>query len=66
MSRVGERVTPRDLRAGMPTLLARRGVREESLKMLGRWKSGAFNNYVRRGRENNWRESRDVLKMVLN
>ena len=66
MSRVGERVTPRDLRAGMPTLLARRGVKEESLKMLGRWKSGAFNNYVRRGRENNWRESRDVLKLVLN
>ena len=28
MSRVGERVTPRDLRAGMPTLLARRGVKE--------------------------------------
>ena len=32
----------------------------------GRWKSGAFINYVWRGRENNWRESRDVLKMVLN
>ena len=65
-SRIGERVTPRDLRAAMPTLLARRGVKEETLKMLGRWKSNAFNSYIRKGRENDWGEAKNALQMVLN
>ena len=64
-SRIGERVTPRDLRAAMPTLLARRGVKEETLKMLGRWKSSAFNSYIRKGRENDWGEAKNALQMVL-
>ena len=65
-SKVGERVTPRDLRAAMPTLLARRGVKEETLKMLGRWKSSAYNAYIRKGRENDWGEAKEALQMVLN
>ena len=59
------RVTPRDLRAALPSLLARKGVKEETLKMLGRWSSSAFNNYIRKGRANSWAEARKALEMVL-
>ena len=59
------RVTPRDLRAALPSLLARKGVKEETLKMLGRWSSSAFNNYIRKGRANSWAEAKKALEMVL-
>ena len=60
-SRSGERLTPRDLRAAMPTLLVRRGVKEETLKILGWWKSNTFNSYIRKGHENDWGEAKKRL-----
>ena len=60
------RATPRDLRAALPTLLARKGVSEETLKMLGRWSSKSFNNYIRQGRANAWTEAKDALQLALN
>ena len=63
---VGERVSPGELRAAMPTLLARRGAKEETIKMLGRWKSSAYNAYIRKGRENDWGEAKEAMQMVLN
>ena len=59
------RVTPRDLRAALPSLLARKGVKEDTLKMLGRWSSSAYNNYIRKGRANSWADAKKALEMVL-
>ena len=60
------RYTPRDLRAALPTLLARKGVSEDTLKMLGRWSSKAFNSYIRQGRANAWTDAKNALQLALN
>ena len=59
------RATPKDLRAALPSLLARKGVREETLKMLGRWSSSAFNSYIRQGRANSWVDARKAMELAL-
>lgn len=61
----GTRATPRDLRAALPTLLARKGVSEDTLKMLGRWSSKAYNNYIRQGRANAWADAKAALQLAL-
>ena len=62
----GPRATPRDLRAALPTLLARKGVSEDTLKMLGRWSSQAYNSYIRQGRANAWSEAKAAIQLALN
>ena len=62
----GPRVTPRDLRAALPTLLARKGVSEDTIKMLGRWSSKAYNSYIRQGRANAWTDAKSALQLALN
>ena len=62
----GPRFTPRDLRAALPTVLARKGVNEDMLKMLGRWSSKAYNSYIRKGRANAWSEAKSALQLALN
>ena len=59
------RATPRDLRAALPSLLARKGVKEETLKMLGRWSSSAYNSYIRKGRANSWADAKAALQLAL-
>ena len=59
------KATPKDLRAALPSLLARKGVREETLKMLGRWSSSAFNSYIRQGRANSWADAKAALQLAL-
>ena len=43
----------------MATALAQGGVREAQIKMMGRWKSGAFNLYVKRERVGNIRAQKE-------
>ena len=44
---------------GLATALACAVVEEAQIKMMGRWKSGAFNLYVKRGRVGNIRAQKD-------
>ena len=48
------RLTTRAFRPALPTILARQGVSEESLKSLGRWTSRTYLHYVREGRSADW------------
>ena len=46
----------------MAAALARSGVEEAPIKMMGRWKLGAFNLYVKRGRVGNIRAQKDSVQ----
>jgi hypothetical protein len=48
------RITTRAFRPALPTILARQGASEESLKSLGRWTSRTYLHYVREGRSADW------------
>ena len=54
------KITTRDFRGALATILARRGAKKSTLMMLGRWKSDAYGHYVKGGRANNWREMRKL------
>ena len=61
---LGERVTSRDFRGAIPTLLARQGAKTSELKMLGRWSSKAFHHYIKRGRANNWKQLKSLFSSL--
>ena len=48
-------ITTRAFRPALPTILAKQGATEESLKALGRWTSRSYLHYVREGRTGDWR-----------
>ena len=49
----------------MATALARAEVKEAQIKLIGRWKSGEFNLYVKRGRVGNIRAQKDSVRKVM-
>ncbi len=55
------RITAKAFRPGLATILARQGATPEELKVLGRWTSKAYEQYIRKGRANNWRGARAQL-----
>ena len=48
------RITTRAFRPALPTILARQGASEESLKSLGRWTTRTYLHYVMEGRSADW------------
>ena len=48
-------MTTRAFRPALPSILAREGVQESTLKDLGRWTSKTYLHYVREGRSSDWR-----------
>ena len=61
---LGGKLSSHSFRAGLATALARVGVKEAQIKMMGHWKSGAF-NLVKRGRVGNIRaQTYSVLKVM--
>ena len=57
------RITTRAFRPALPTILARQGASEETLKSLGRWTSRTYLHYVREGRTSDWQ---GLLKKLRN
>ena len=55
------RITAKAFRPGLATILARQGATPEELKVLGRWTSKAYEQYIRKGRANNWHSARAQL-----
>ena len=55
------KITAKAFRPGLATILARQGATPEELKVLGRWTSKAYEQYIRKGRANNWRGARAQL-----
>ena len=54
-------ITTRAFRPALPSIIAREGVQESTLKDLGRWTSRSYLNYVWEGRSGDWR--RLLLKL---
>ena len=52
------KITAKAFRPGLATILARQGATPEELKVLGRWTSKAYEQYIRKGRANNWHSAR--------
>ena len=48
-------ILTRAFRPALPSILAREGVQESTLKDLGRWTLKSYLNYVREGRSSDWR-----------
>jgi hypothetical protein len=57
------RITTSAFRHALPTILARQGASEESLKSLGRWTSRTYLHYVREGRS---ADCQGLLKKLRN
>ena len=55
------KITARAFRPGLATILARQGASTDELKVLGRWTSKAYEQYIRKGRANNWQNARAQL-----
>ena len=62
---LGAKVSSHSFRAGLATSLARLGYGEEVIKNIGRWKSQAYNLYVKRGRVENIRRQQEVFGHML-
>ena len=59
------KITARSFRPGLSTLLAQQGADSESLKSLGRWTSKSYLTYIKKGRANNWRNTRKQLQQAI-
>ena len=57
------RITTRVFCPALPTILAKQGASEETLKSLGRWTSRTYLHYVREGRTSDWQ---GLLKKLRN
>ena len=57
-------VLTHSFRAGLVTALARMGVNEEKIKVIGRWRSNAWKNYAKCGRSVRWEEMRMLSGLV--
>ena len=55
---LGGKLSSHSFRAGLATALAWAGVEEAQIQLMGRWKSGAFNLYVKMCRVGNMSSSR--------
>ena len=58
----GSNLTARCFRPGIITILARKGMSTEQMKDIGRWTSSSFNNYIKKGRCNNWAKMVETLR----
>ena len=59
------KLSSHSFRAGLATALAWLGVGEEEIKDMGRWKSEAFNLYVKRGRVGNLQAQQKMFGQIL-
>ena len=59
------KITARSFRPGLSTILAQQGADPESLKSLGRWTSKSYLTYIKKGRANNWRNTRKQLQQAI-
>ena len=59
------KITARSFRPGLSTILAQQGADSESLKSLGRWTSKSYLTYIKKGRANNWRNTRKQLQQAI-
>ena len=57
-------VLTHSFRAGLVTALAKMGVSEEKIKVIGRWRSNAWKNYAKSGRAVRWEEMRMLSGLV--
>ena len=53
-------------RAGLASMMAAAGYRDEEIMRQGRWHSKAFQLYCKTGRASRLREQRDLAKKVSN
>ena len=53
-------------RAGLVSVLAKLGMSEEKIKIIGRWKSTAWKIYAKNGRAVRWSELRHMANLVIN
>ena len=58
-------VLSHSFRAGLVSVLARLGISEEKIKVIGRWKSNAWKLYAKSGRMVRWTEMRHLADLVL-
>ena len=58
-------VLSHSFRAGLVSVLARLGISEEKIKVIGRWKSNAWKLYAKSGRMVRWTEMRHLAGLVL-
>ena len=61
----GGKLASRNFRAGLATALVRLGVGGEEIKAMGKWKSEAFNLYVKRGRVGNRQAQQKMFGQIL-
>ena len=62
---MGGKLSSHSFRVGLATALAQAEVEEAQIKMMRRWKSGAINLYVKRGRVGNIRAQQDAVQKVM-
>ena len=62
---LGGKLSSHSFRVGLATALAQAEVEEAQIKIMGRWKSGAFNLYVKRGRVGNIRAQKDSVRKFM-
>ena len=62
---LGGKLSSHSFQAGLATALAQLGVGEEEIKAMGRWKSEAFNLYVKRGRVGNRQAQQKMFGQIL-
>ena len=60
----GANLTARCFRAGVITILARQGESTEFMKDVGRWTSGSYTSYIKKGRTNNWSKLLKTLRVL--
>ena len=61
----GGKLSSHSFKADLATALARAGVEEAQIKLMGRWKSGAYNLYMKRGRVGNIKAQKDSVRKVM-
>ena len=62
---MGGKLSSHSFRAGLATALVQLGVGEEEIKAMGRWKSEAFNLYVKQERVGNLQVQQKMFSQIL-